>query len=110
MIVISSVHNAKQLGIIPIEPKCIDSYLSSENLRCCTSYRTIGGKCYPCIGSFGLECSKPCPKGYYGLKCQEKCECDRCNATTGNCFHEKNSSSNVRGTSIEQNLLLSKRY
>uniref|UniRef100_K1Q172 Uncharacterized protein n=1 Tax=Magallana gigas TaxID=29159 RepID=K1Q172_MAGGI len=38
-----------------------------------------------CVGSFGLECKKPCPGGYYGKQCSEECQCDICNATTGEC-------------------------
>lgn len=41
-----------------------------------------------CIGSIGLECVKPCPVGYYGKQCSEKCRCDNCKATTGECLNE----------------------
>lgn len=38
-----------------------------------------------CIGSFGMECVKPCPSGYHGIQCSEKCQCDECNSITGVC-------------------------
>lgn len=38
-----------------------------------------------CIGSFGMECIKPCPSGYHGIQCSEKCLCDECNRTNGAC-------------------------
>lgn len=38
-----------------------------------------------CIGSFGIECVKPCPSGYHGIQCSEKCLCDECHRTTGAC-------------------------
>lgn len=70
----------------PIEPECL--YLQRTRKHCCAGYRTIGAKCHVCVGSFGLECVKPCPGGYYGKKCSQKCQCDICNATTGECSNE----------------------
>ncbi|XP_062593809.1 uncharacterized protein LOC134255301 [Saccostrea cucullata] len=62
--------------------------------RCCSGYRTIKDKCYPCNGSFGIECSNTCPAGYFGNKCEEKCFCDRCDARTGECYNETTSTNN----------------
>ncbi|XP_056018337.1 uncharacterized protein LOC125667137 isoform X1 [Ostrea edulis] len=73
--------------LTPEEPLCYDP--KTPNIkRCCAGFRTLGGKCYPCIGSFGVECSKPCHEGYYGIQCEEKCQCNTCNKTTGECFKE----------------------
>nr|XP_022338290.1 uncharacterized protein LOC111133875 isoform X2 [Crassostrea virginica] len=67
-----------------IEPKCSDAG-NSQKKRCCTDFRTIANKCQECIGSFGFECTKPCPEGYYGRKCTEKCHCKSCISTSGEC-------------------------
>ena len=40
-----------------------------------------------CIGSFGFECSKSCPEGYYGKQCSEKCQCKLCNSYSGECVN-----------------------
>lgn len=32
-----------------------------------------------------MECVKPCPSGYHGIQCSEKCQCDECNSITGVC-------------------------
>nr|XP_022338291.1 scavenger receptor class F member 1-like [Crassostrea virginica] len=40
-----------------------------------------------CIGSFGFECSKSCPEGYYGKQCSEKCHCKLCNSYSGECVN-----------------------
>ncbi|XP_062573865.1 multiple epidermal growth factor-like domains protein 10 [Saccostrea cucullata] len=82
--------------IAPVDPKCFDPH--SHKVRCCTAHRTFRGKCYPCVGAFGKECNKPCKPGYYGLKCQEKCHCERCNATTGECFYKAKASVCVGNT------------
>ncbi|XP_034337443.2 uncharacterized protein [Magallana gigas] len=75
------------LDLNPIEPDCFHPPRTGK--RCCAGYRTIGGKCHVCIGSIGLECVKPCPVGYYGKQCSDKCrQCDICNATTGECSNE----------------------
>lgn len=49
-----------------------------------------------CVGSFGLECVKPCPGGYYGKQCSGKCQCDNCNATTGECSDETTTTGCIR--------------
>eukprot|EP00105_Crassostrea_gigas_P026500 XP_011447484.2 PREDICTED: uncharacterized protein LOC105342286 [Crassostrea gigas] len=77
----------------PIDPEC---FQPGKPKRCCTDYRTIAGKCHACIGSFGIECVRPCPSGYHGIKCSEKCLCDECNSTNGVCF-------NVTGTGKNEN-------
>nr|XP_022301660.1 scavenger receptor class F member 2-like [Crassostrea virginica] len=33
------------------------------------------GSCFPCIGSFGPNCSDPCPAGYFGHGCRRRCAC-----------------------------------
>lgn len=38
-----------------------------------------------CIGSFGVQCVSPCPVGYYGMQCSEKCQCSDCDSITGEC-------------------------
>ena len=38
-----------------------------------------------CVGSFGSECTIPCPEGFYGIVCREKCQCKLCNSTSGEC-------------------------
>lgn len=38
-----------------------------------------------CIGSFGVQCVNPCPVGYYGMQCSEKCQCSDCDSITGEC-------------------------
>ncbi|XP_062615064.1 multiple epidermal growth factor-like domains protein 10 [Saccostrea cucullata] len=89
--------------------------ISKGKKRCCANYRTIGLKCYPCIGSFGIECMQKCPEGFYGVQCAEVCSCTKCNKTTGDCFNKtitsseephSNSESIVRSTIIGVGLLL----
>nr|XP_022326765.1 protein draper-like [Crassostrea virginica] len=60
----------------------------AENSNCCANFhrdpRTK--QCLPCIGSFGLNCSSPCPDGYYGSACRQICNCNetqKCNQTIG---------------------------
>lgn len=67
----------------PVDPECFVP--GKQEKRCCSDYRTIDSKCYACIGSFGMECIKPCPSGYHGIQCSEKCLCDECNRTNGAC-------------------------
>nr|XP_022345781.1 multiple epidermal growth factor-like domains protein 10 isoform X1 [Crassostrea virginica] len=69
-----------------IEPECFDTQ-NLQNKRCCTDFRTVGGKCQECVGFFGLECSKPCPEGYHGKKCREKCQCKLCDSYSGECVN-----------------------
>lgn len=55
------------------------SICSGRNYRsCCTDYfkDVQSGSCKPCIGSFGHNCSFPCPNGYYGHGCRYKCDCN----------------------------------
>ncbi|XP_062571402.1 uncharacterized protein LOC134233447 [Saccostrea cucullata] len=94
------LHNTSQEPT-PVDPKCSDPI--TEISRCCTDYRTIGKKCYPCMDSFGFECSKSCPEGYHGLKCQDECHCNNttqytvgCNTTAETCFNITEEIHNVR--------------
>ncbi|XP_062597559.1 uncharacterized protein LOC134258982 [Saccostrea cucullata] len=41
-----------------------------------------------CIGGTGHDCLIPCPKGYYGEGCREKCLCEDCDRT-GACADKK---------------------
>eukprot|EP00105_Crassostrea_gigas_P012162 XP_011428063.1 PREDICTED: uncharacterized protein LOC105328754 isoform X2 [Crassostrea gigas] len=70
----------------PIDPQC-DTQGGKEK-KCCADYRTIGGKCHVCNNSFGPECVRPCPLGFHGIQCSEKCQCDICNAPTGECSNK----------------------
>ena len=39
-----------------------------------------------CIGFFGVNCSQPCPDGYFGHGCRQVCNCndtESCNAEIG---------------------------
>lgn len=36
----------------------------------------LSNKFTACNGSFGLNCSSPCPDGYYGLGCRRICNCN----------------------------------
>ncbi|XP_056018347.1 uncharacterized protein LOC125667137 isoform X3 [Ostrea edulis] len=81
--------------LTPEEPLCYDP--KTPNIkRCCAGFRTLGGKCYPCIGLLGAECSKPCNEGHYGIRCREKCQCNHCNKTTGECFNETTISNDTK--------------
>lgn len=54
-------------------------------IGCVTCTYLIEYSSLACIGSFGMECVKPCPSGYHGIQCSEKCLCDECHRTTGAC-------------------------
>ncbi|XP_078331080.1 uncharacterized protein LOC144624923 [Crassostrea virginica] len=49
-----------------------------NNPACCVDYykdpRTKA--CLPCLGSFGYNCSHPCPGGFYGFGCRWSCKCN----------------------------------
>lgn len=38
-----------------------------------------------CVGSFGFNCSVPCPQDYFGPSCASMCQCgkDECDAKLG---------------------------
>ncbi|XP_022326765.2 uncharacterized protein LOC111126404 [Crassostrea virginica] len=64
----------------------------AENSSCCVDfYRDRWTKqCLPCRGSFGLNCSFPCPDGYYGTGCRHICNCNEtqnCDPMIG-CIHK----------------------
>ncbi|XP_062603905.1 uncharacterized protein LOC134265700 [Saccostrea cucullata] len=87
IILLRILYTSAVIHVTPIEPRC-QNFNKMGEYRCCIGFRTIGGKCYPCVGSFGLECSMPCPVGYFGIQCTAKCSCDKCNATSGECYGE----------------------
>ncbi|XP_065935803.1 uncharacterized protein [Magallana gigas] len=47
-----------------------------------------------CYNSFGPECVRPCPLGFHGIQCSEKCRCDICNASTGECSKKTTTTEN----------------
>ncbi|XP_078338329.1 uncharacterized protein LOC111137879 isoform X2 [Crassostrea virginica] len=87
-----------------IEPKCFNQ--NFQNKRCCTDFRTIRGKCQECVGSFGPECTKPCPEGYYGKRCSEKCQCNLCNGISGECENVTTEALNSSGEASERGVSL----
>ncbi|XP_034334308.2 uncharacterized protein [Magallana gigas] len=54
---------------------------------CCSGfYFDSSGDCVACLlGYYGVNCSFPCPNGYYGDRCRKICGCtqEMCNATFG---------------------------
>uniref|UniRef100_A0A8W8K6K1 Uncharacterized protein n=1 Tax=Magallana gigas TaxID=29159 RepID=A0A8W8K6K1_MAGGI len=55
-------------------------------MRCCSDYYpTLNGTCQECVGSFGFNCSVPCPQDYFGPSCASACQCgkDECDAKIG---------------------------
>ncbi|XP_056018493.1 uncharacterized protein LOC125679515 [Ostrea edulis] len=101
-LLLSLLMKSMYTDLTPVEPLCHDP--KTPNIkRCCAGFRILEGKCYPCIGSFGMECSKPCHEGYYGIQCEEKCQCNTCNKTTGECFKETTISNTSTPRIPEQN-------
>ncbi|XP_062568721.1 uncharacterized protein LOC134230875 [Saccostrea cucullata] len=49
--------------------------ITKKKAECCTNYKLISGKCIHCLGSFGKNCTQPCPYEYYGYGCSKKCKC-----------------------------------
>lgn len=54
------------------------SNCSRDDRSCCANYYidVESRLCKPCIGSFGHNCSFPCPPEYFGHGCLEKCNCN----------------------------------
>ncbi|XP_062592233.1 uncharacterized protein LOC134253670 isoform X2 [Saccostrea cucullata] len=52
---------------------------------CCTGFYELNQKCLECIGSFGHNCSNPCPPGWFGPRCRNRCACpdDKCDDVKG---------------------------
>nr|XP_034337391.1 N-acetylglucosamine-1-phosphodiester alpha-N-acetylglucosaminidase-like [Crassostrea gigas] len=55
------------------------------SMYCCTGYYLTENGCQECVGSFGFNCSLPCPPKYFGPKCASLCQCteDECDAKFG---------------------------
>uniref|UniRef100_A0A8D8M538 Multiple epidermal growth factor-like domains protein 10 n=1 Tax=Cacopsylla melanoneura TaxID=428564 RepID=A0A8D8M538_9HEMI len=48
----------------------------------------VKGQCHCYPGFTGKSCSTPCPAGYYGVDCKQKCQCQNgamCRSTDGEC-------------------------
>lgn len=64
-----------------------DSSSNNDGTCCSDFYKDLKfGTCLPCIGSFGHNCSFPCPDGYFGHGCRLKCDCnitESCEPETG---------------------------
>lgn len=43
--------------------------------HCCSGYYEKNNECHECIGSYGLNCTDPCPPEWYGPVCNQKCNC-----------------------------------
>ncbi|XP_048775323.1 uncharacterized protein LOC125679901 isoform X2 [Ostrea edulis] len=43
--------------------------------HCCTGFYEFNDTCHECVGSFGINCTSPCPEGWYGPRCKEQCSC-----------------------------------
>lgn len=59
--------------------------IPSTSPLCCTD---ISVRCFisECMGSYGLNCTDPCPPGWYGSVCMYKCTCsanDECDPKDG---------------------------
>ncbi|XP_062616571.1 protein draper-like [Saccostrea cucullata] len=71
---------------------------NKEPLICCTNYRRVKNNCEECWpGTFGVNCNRTCPNGFYGRFCLEKCNCSSCHKISG-CRQNINSS--VNGTDL----------
>jgi hypothetical protein len=38
-----------------------------------------------CLGSYGVNCTRPCPPGYCGRQCRTRCRCDDCDSHNCTC-------------------------
>ncbi|XP_056006312.1 multiple epidermal growth factor-like domains protein 6 [Ostrea edulis] len=55
-----------------------------ETLQCCLNYKLRGDSCEECWpGTFGIDCKKDCPDGFYGRFCIEVCNCSSCDKVSG---------------------------
>ncbi|XP_056006329.1 multiple epidermal growth factor-like domains protein 10 [Ostrea edulis] len=55
-----------------------------EPLQCCQNYKRRGNSCEECLpGTFGIDCEKDCPEGFYGRLCAEVCNCSSCDKVSG---------------------------
>lgn len=66
--------------------------LQDGSMRCCSDYYQTPNGCQECVGSFGFNCSVPCPQDYFGPSCASMCQCgkDECDAKLG-CPKDMNS-------------------
>lgn len=42
---------------------------------CCSGFYEVNNECRECMGSIGLNCTDPCPRGWYGPVCTRRCPC-----------------------------------
>ncbi|XP_078312003.1 uncharacterized protein LOC111133886 isoform X2 [Crassostrea virginica] len=55
-----------------------------SKVRCCENYVEQDGKCKACApGTWGKNCSDTCPDGFFGLFCENRCPCKKCNKVIG---------------------------
>ncbi|XP_065935772.1 uncharacterized protein [Magallana gigas] len=53
---------------------------------CCSGFYEVNNECHECEGSYGLNCTDPCPEGWYGPVCMYQCMCsanDTCDPKKG---------------------------
>lgn len=53
---------------------------------CCSGFYEVNNECHECEGSYGLNCTDPCPEGWYGPVCMYQCMCsanDKCDPKKG---------------------------
>ncbi|XP_078333052.1 uncharacterized protein LOC111109726 isoform X2 [Crassostrea virginica] len=70
-----------------------DKQVSKKSSYCCADFyrEPKSGLCLPCVGSFGENCSSPCPDGYFGYRCLQICDCnntEECDPKNG-CVNKK---------------------
>ncbi|XP_048775239.1 uncharacterized protein LOC125679812 isoform X3 [Ostrea edulis] len=68
-----------------VSPRNNVCMLADGTSACCTGYYEENDVCHECIGSFGYNCSNPCPQDWYGPKCSIQCQCSsiKCDAIYG---------------------------
>nr|XP_022286565.1 N-acetylglucosamine-1-phosphodiester alpha-N-acetylglucosaminidase-like [Crassostrea virginica] len=71
----------------------INSRCEGRYKGCCEGFKHDAtlNRCIECeVGYYRENCSSRCPKGTYGIDCQEKCSCseDECHFERG-CFNEE---------------------
>ncbi|XP_062598241.1 uncharacterized protein LOC134259660 isoform X2 [Saccostrea cucullata] len=72
--------------VLSILPGTVNGCKETDGTRfCCTGFYELDQKCFECIGSFGHNCSNPCPPGWFGPRCRRRCACpdDKCDDVDG---------------------------